>query len=96
MKLFHLVVLLLASALLAAAVTYTYDDAGRLVLVDYGNGSTIAYTYDKAGNLLSRTVTSSSGSGTAKVTSKDKAPAPQKSAKPKPMSLVHFLTGRSV
>ena len=71
MKLLHLVVLLLAGALLAAAVTYMYDDAGRLVLVDYGNGSTIAYTYDKA-------------------------PAPKKSAKPKPMSIVHFLTGRSV
>ncbi|HYL37556.1 MAG TPA: RHS repeat domain-containing protein [Bryobacteraceae bacterium] len=40
-----------------AAATYTYDDAGRLALVDYGNGATIAYTYDQAGNLLSRTVT---------------------------------------
>jgi|ERR1051326_6655739 uncharacterized protein (TIGR03437 family) len=39
---------------LTAAVTYTYDPAGRLALVDYGNGATIAYTYDKAGNLLSR------------------------------------------
>jgi len=37
-------------------VTYTYDDAGRLVAVAYGDGTTIAYTYDVAGNLLTRTV----------------------------------------
>lgn len=38
-------------------VAYTYDDAYRLINVDYGNGKSIAYSYDKAGNLLSRTVT---------------------------------------
>jgi YD repeat-containing protein len=39
-------------------VTYTYDDAGRLTAVDYGNGKSITYTYDQAGNLLKRLVTS--------------------------------------
>jgi YD repeat-containing protein len=38
------------------AVTYSYDAAGRLSKVDYGNGTVITYSYDKAGNLLSRTV----------------------------------------
>ena len=33
-------------------VAYTYDDAGRLVAVDYGGGKIIVYTYDDAGNLL--------------------------------------------
>ena len=39
-------------------VAYAYDDAGRLIGVDYGNGTSIAYTYDNAGNLLKRLVTS--------------------------------------
>jgi YD repeat-containing protein len=34
--------------------TYTYDDAGRLVRVRYGNGASITYVYDAAGNLLSQ------------------------------------------
>jgi len=54
-------ILLLALALTgfgqSPRITYTYDDAGRLTGVDYGNGRSIAYTYDKAGNLLSRVVT---------------------------------------
>lgn len=40
-----------------SAITYSYDAAGRLIKVDYGNGTTITYTYDPAGNLLSRVVT---------------------------------------
>jgi uncharacterized protein (TIGR03437 family) len=44
---------------LAAAVNYTYDAAGRLIKVDYGNGSAISYTYDNAGNVLSRSVEAS-------------------------------------
>jgi uncharacterized protein (TIGR03437 family) len=52
---------LLASSLaLAAGINYTYDAAGRLIKVDYGNGSTITYTYDKSGNLLTRSVQSGS------------------------------------
>ena len=43
----------------AATVNYTYDEAGRLTTVTYGNGTAIAYTYDKAGNLLRRAITSS-------------------------------------
>ena len=42
-----------------ASVSYTYDAAGRLIKVDYGNGTVIAYSYDKAGNMLSRQVQNS-------------------------------------
>ena len=52
----------LASALAFASTTYSYDSAGRLIKVDYGNGATITYTYDNAGNLLTRTVTSGAAS----------------------------------
>jgi len=52
---------LLAFTPLPAAVTYSYDAAGRLATVGYSSGSTISYTYDKAGNLLSRSVQVSSG-----------------------------------
>jgi YD repeat-containing protein len=38
----------------AYTVDYIYDNAGRLIKVDYGNGKTIEYSYDKAGNLLKR------------------------------------------
>jgi len=41
----------------AGTVNYTYDDAGRLIQVEYENGKVITYTYDKAGNLLQRQVT---------------------------------------
>jgi YD repeat-containing protein len=37
-------------------VTYAYDDAGRLISADYGDGRSITYTYDNAGNLLQRVV----------------------------------------
>jgi len=46
---------------LSAAVTYSYDAAGRLVSVTYSNGSTISYLYDKAGNILSRSLSAASG-----------------------------------
>ncbi len=36
------------------AKCYTYDDACRLMRVDYDNGKSIAYTYDKNGNLLKK------------------------------------------
>lgn len=38
----------------AAPITYTYDAAGRLVLVDYGNGTNLFKVYDAAGNLVER------------------------------------------
>ncbi len=47
----------LSSSAQTSTVTYTYDDAGQLVGVDYGDGTSIAYAYDAAGNLLSRQVT---------------------------------------
>jgi YD repeat-containing protein len=49
---------LFTSAYAAAdTVNYTYDDAGRLIKVDYSDGKAIEYTYDKAGNLLQRAIT---------------------------------------
>ena len=58
-----LLVLLTAGLVLRAdIVTYTYDDAGRLTLVTYPNGSSISYTYDAAGNLTARTVTAATSS----------------------------------
>src|SRR5436190_1830331 len=62
-------ILLLMVALTCAGqsqrVIHTYDDAGRLTSVDYGNGTSITYTYDKAGNLLSRVVTGNANSSAA-------------------------------
>ena len=56
--LFFLLLTLCAAPYAAAGtVTYTYDDASRLIKADYGNGKVITYTYDNAGNLLQRTVT---------------------------------------
>ena len=43
-------------------VNYTYDDAGRLIRVEYApagtgsDGAVILYTYDDAGNLLQREI----------------------------------------
>ncbi len=52
------IALLLWPAIVSAdgPITYTYDDAGRLVEVDYGNDTSISYTYDAAGNLLSQEI----------------------------------------
>jgi YD repeat-containing protein len=63
---------LILTALLADTVKYSYDDAGRLTIVDYGNGKSIAYTYDSAGNLLSRVVTAREQSPAAKQRKADK------------------------
>lgn len=38
----------------AGTVTYSYDEAGRLIKATYGDETQITYTYDGAGNLLSR------------------------------------------
>lgn len=43
----------------ADKVTYTYDDAGRLLRASYASGTALVYTYDAAGNLLSRVVATS-------------------------------------
>ena len=55
----------------ADTVNYSYDDAGRLIKVDYSNGQSISYTYDKAGNLLSRQVTSAAQESSARKRTKD-------------------------
>ncbi len=46
-----------ASSLLASDVTFTYDDAGRLIAADYGGDRQISYRYDANGNLTRRTET---------------------------------------
>ena len=33
--------------------SYTYDSAGRLIQVNYGDGTILKYTYDPNGNILS-------------------------------------------
>jgi len=44
----------LRSSTAVRTITYTYDNAGRLVHADYGAGWAIDYTYDPGGNLLTR------------------------------------------
>src|ERR1700682_5071484 len=85
------VCLMVAGALAAQTVNYTYDAAGRLTGVSYPNGTAITYTYDAAGNLLSRQVISSGASASADRKGKDKkgkrAPGkPPKSAPDSPAS----------
>ncbi|MFQ5740423.1 MAG: RHS repeat domain-containing protein [Acidobacteriota bacterium] len=47
---------LTALAFGAGSITYTYDEDGELIGVDYGDGTEIHYSYDAGGNLLSREV----------------------------------------
>ena len=61
-------------------VNYSYDDAGRLIKADYGNGQSISYTYDKAGNLLSRQVAGSAQGSSARKRMKDKSKSTSKPA----------------
>ena len=67
---------ILAKSAIALDVKYTYDAAGRLALVDYGNGATIGYTYDNAGNLLSRVTTSTSSASEKNNGKEDKGQQP--------------------
>jgi YD repeat-containing protein len=46
---------LLALAGPAGAVTYTYDQLGRVTSADYGGGKTVTYVYDPAGNRTAST-----------------------------------------
>jgi len=71
---------LLASAA-ADSVKYSYDDAGRLILVDYGAGKSIAYTYDKAGNLLSSVTTAPASASASASPSKREKPRKVKARK---------------
>jgi YD repeat-containing protein len=52
----------------ASTVSYTYDEAGRLIKADYGDGKTIEYTYDNAGNLLQKTITGQQAPGQVTLT----------------------------
>ena len=45
---------LLALTVSAGTITYTYDAAGRLVLVDYGGNTNLYKIYDNAGNVVER------------------------------------------
>jgi uncharacterized protein (TIGR03437 family) len=60
--------LILAMQLASAAVSYTYDAAGRLIKAVYDNGSIISYTYDSAGNPISRSAVTPSAMNIASVT----------------------------
>jgi YD repeat-containing protein len=51
-----LILLSLAVPAEEETVAYTYDDSGRLISADYGDGRSITYVYDNAGNLLQRVV----------------------------------------
>jgi YD repeat-containing protein len=77
---------LLAAAALAGTVNYTYDDAGRLAKVDYGDGRAISYTYDNSGNLLRREVTAPAPAAAPSPPSGDNIqpskPAPARRRKP--------------
>jgi YD repeat-containing protein len=66
-KILTMIAIPFATAFLSAdTVKYSYDDAGRLAAVDYGNGKTITYVYDNAGNLLNRTTTAAASSSASK------------------------------
>jgi uncharacterized protein (TIGR03437 family) len=62
------VLLLIAATGAGGNLNYSYDDAGRLVRVDFGNGKALLYSYDAAGNILDRLVLVTS-SGAAPVIS---------------------------
>ena len=59
-KVLFSMLLFAAASCVGDTVNYTYDNAGRLVRIDYSSGSAITYTYDPAGNLLSRSVKTAS------------------------------------
>ena len=40
----------------AGSADYVYDDLGRLVAINYDDGTTITYSYDNTGNRITRTV----------------------------------------
>lgn len=61
-----IVTILLAAAAAAGKVAYSYDAAGRLSKVDYGDGRSIVYSYDKAGNLIRRAIRGSAPPTAAK------------------------------
>ena len=49
--------LLLPWATSGQQVSYSYDEAGRLIRADYGNGASIRYVYDANGNLIETATT---------------------------------------
>ena len=66
-KIFHVSLgLLLAGipAVVNASVSYTYDDAGRIVTALYDNNVCVLYAYDANGNRTTQTVSASGAPGT--------------------------------
>jgi YD repeat-containing protein len=47
----------------AGQTTYQYDELGRVIQVNYPDGSVIKYAYDAAGNRISVTRTAGNSSG---------------------------------
>lgn len=52
-----LVVMSSISYLHAGSATYKYDTSGKLVTVEYDDGTKITYTYDNQGNIITSTST---------------------------------------
>jgi len=40
----------------AGSADYVYDNLGRLIAINYDDGTTITYSYDNTGNRITRTV----------------------------------------
>jgi len=58
-----------AVPLVLASATYTYDNGGRLIKVDYGAAGSVTYTYDSAGHLTGRQLAPSTSVTVSGVTS---------------------------
>lgn len=58
LRLWLALVLVLSASVQSGTLLYTYDAAGRLTSVDFGDGTSLRYTYDAAGNILSQEVIS--------------------------------------
>jgi len=41
-----------STTLYAASATYKYDNAGKLIEIEYDDGTKITYLYDKQGNMI--------------------------------------------
>ncbi|QHH96409.1 RHS repeat domain-containing protein [Acinetobacter dispersus] len=41
----------------AASATYKYDTSGKLIAIEYDDGTKITYLYDNQGNMISSTST---------------------------------------
>lgn len=75
-------------SLSAFAESYVHDKLGRLIRVEYDDGTTVSYTYDRSGNRTSVSVrTSGSAAGKAEAGAASRRLGKRPPAKPgKPMA----------